>query len=245
MRDRGVSDIVGFVLVFAIIVATVGVVYATGMSGLQNVRDAERVDNAERAFDVLADNVDDITQRNAPGRATEIKLADARLYLGEPITVNVTGEQVNGNGAFAFEQEIQPIVYEAGTETEIVYVNGAVIRQNGRHGVMKEPPGILMRDSATMLPIVQTRSQATQSVAGSTTVLVRAEASATDVVVASETGRWNVRVNVTSTRADVWREYFENQGISCDLISRDTVSCEFETERVYLTLFRINVRIKS
>ena len=98
MDERGVSDVVGFVLVFALVTATVGVVYTTGIQGLTGSRDVERVNNAERAFDVFANNVDDVIRRGAPSRATEVKLADADLHYGAPVTVNLT---LTGSGKSA------------------------------------------------------------------------------------------------------------------------------------------------
>lgn len=77
MNDRGVSDTLGFVFVFAIILSTVAVVTTIGMAGLQDTRDVERVNNAERAFDILGDNMEDIADRGAPSRATEVKVEEA------------------------------------------------------------------------------------------------------------------------------------------------------------------------
>ena len=79
MLDRSQSDVLGFVFVFAIVVSTIGLVFATGFTGLQDARDFERVNNAERAFEVLRDNVGDMIYRGAPSRVTEIKLASASL----------------------------------------------------------------------------------------------------------------------------------------------------------------------
>ena len=60
MRDRAVSDVVSYILVFALIISTVGIVSVSGISGLQDSRDGERVENAQRGFDLLADDVEDI-----------------------------------------------------------------------------------------------------------------------------------------------------------------------------------------
>lgn len=248
MRDRGVSDIVGFVLVFAIIVATVGVVYATGMSGLQNVRDAERVDNAERAFDVLADNVDDITQRNAPGRATEIKLADAQLRAGEPTTISVSGERYrNPNQNFSFEFGVRPIVYDAGTGTRILYVGGAVIREGQTGAVMVEEPNFVLTEERTLLPIVWTHFEGTRSISGSSTVLVRSkQVPSHSRLVTARTGHaYNVTLDITTgsaARARAWRRFLETKrSVECSLADT-TVSCRVVgTERVYVTQIWISI----
>lgn len=47
MTERGVSDVVGFVLVFALIITSVGVIYTDGLTSLQDARDAQRLSNAD------------------------------------------------------------------------------------------------------------------------------------------------------------------------------------------------------
>jgi hypothetical protein len=182
MADRALSDALGFVLVFALILSSVSVVYVQGYGGLQDVRDAERLTNAERAFDVLADNMDDLHRRGAPNRGTEIKLSDAQLRLGETtrFVVTVTFDSVADSQYVA---ESRPIVYTlSGEETELVYSSGAVIRtERGTAGVLKESPDLVFApdgpaESAAIVSLVQTRAgDGTTDVAGSTTTLVRAE----------------------------------------------------------------------
>ena len=68
---RGVSEVISFVLVFSLIAATVALVYVSGIGGLESTRSSQRVTNAERAFDVLHDNIANIHRRCTPSRATE------------------------------------------------------------------------------------------------------------------------------------------------------------------------------
>ncbi len=93
--DRAVSETISFVLVFSLIVASVGAVYAIGVSELEATRDAERIENAQRAFDVLADNVDDVLE-GAPSRGTEVKLAEATLRSADDASMNVTVDPEGG-----------------------------------------------------------------------------------------------------------------------------------------------------
>ncbi len=79
MPDRGQTETLGFALIFALMISSVVITFTAGYAGLQDVRDIERTNNAERAFEVFADNIGDITQNSAPSRATEMKLSDARL----------------------------------------------------------------------------------------------------------------------------------------------------------------------
>lgn len=235
---RAVSDVLGFVLVFALVTATVGVVYTTGIAGLQDARADERVENAERAFDVLASNVDDTVQRNAPSRATEIRLADARLGYGDPVTLNVT---FLGTGD-SYETQVRPVVYRA-DGGRVVYEAGAVLRQQDDGVRMVREPPMTFRDAA-VVPLVVTRPGDRSAVGGSRTVLVRTVVAKRSVVAARSNGPnpVDVRLNVTSPRAPAWQRYLEAEaGASCSL-DGDTATCEFAADRVAVPQYKLDVQ---
>lgn len=192
MRDRAVSEVLGFILVASLIFATLGVVYVAGLGGLEDTRDAERLQNAERAFEVLADNMADVYAEGAPNRATEIKLADAQLEFGSSTTLSV--EITNAaSGSPSYSTDLDPIVYSAGTGTKIVYEAGAVFRVEPDGAVLKRKPRFVFHEDANnvktaAIPYVQTRPgfRSGTSIGGSTTVLVRASSVQTDIL-ANET----------------------------------------------------------
>ena len=241
--DRGVSETLGFVFVFAIVLFSVSVVYVGGMGVLTDVRDAERANNAERAFDVFADNVDDVVTGDAPSRSTEMKLSDSRLYVGDPVTLNVTGTSPTAD-PFTFEYEVVPIVYDGGDETRFVYAGGAAMRTGGDGGVVLDRPPMVVNGSRVVLPIVQTRSRS-GGIGGSTTVLVRARAADRALLVGKQRTDYDLTVNVTSPRASLWREMLLSyDGVACPP-GRNTdgfASCTVTgVERVYVTVVRVDV----
>lgn len=242
--DRGVSEVLGFVLIFALITSSVGVVYVVGFDGLVGARDYERLNNAERAFDVLADNVEDITNRRAPSRATEIKLADAGLEMGDPVVVNVTGVGTDGTADFNAEYAYRPIVYDAGTGTRIVYSGGAVIRTQGDAGVMVGDPHFVL-DDRVVIPVIQTRATGANDVHGSSTALIRTEHAGTELAVGTSAGTYDVTLNVTTPRAEVWRHHLTAE-FDVDCPPGDNgpgkVSCTVTgADAVYVTAVRIDV----
>lgn len=260
MPDRGVSEVLGFVLVFSLIVATVGVVYVVGFGGLADVRDAERLRNAERAFDVLADNLNDITRGNAPNRATEIKLSEARLHLssGPQLKVTITS---GTPGTPSYKRNFDPIVYTAeGSDTKLVYTSGAVVRVDDDSAVLKRRPPMVFREAGTtrvaIIPIIQTRSTTTQHVSGDGTVLVRADQASAVVLNTDNTSASGYTVNVTvgstAARAPVWERHLDGRiedayGVSdpCRLSSPAVAACEFDVDRLYVTATYVDVEFSG
>lgn len=243
--DRGVSDTLGFVFIFALIISTVGLTFALGFGGLQDTRDFERLNNAERAFDVMGDNFGDMVRRGAPSRATEVKVAEAQLRMADATVVNVTLD--NGTAAENYRFDVEPIVYET-NEGRIVYSNGAIFREDSGGAVVVRHSEFIMTDEHVVLPIISTRSGSdTASVGGTTTVLVRAEtpggqresfafaATQTDELV-------DVTVNVTSPRPTAWeRELDRHEATSCTVVG-DTVSCTVtDVPRAYVQQTLIDI----
>jgi hypothetical protein len=177
LRDRAVSEVISFALIFSLIVATVALVYVSGIGGLESVRSNEQVNNAVRAFDILADNIDDIHREAAPSRATEIKVSDAQMEFGDPVRLNVTVRNIGPPNSSVIEYD--PIVYSAEGGTDLVYGNGALFRQDRGGTTLDEEPGFLLAyDSAddektVVLPAIETRTAGPDSTGSQRTVLVR------------------------------------------------------------------------
>jgi hypothetical protein len=238
-RDRrGVSDTVGFVLVFSLVLLTVGTVLTVGYGGLQDVRDAERVNNAQRAFDVLANNIEDITARGAPSRGTEIRLAEASLGRGEPTTLNVSADWGAGNFSTG-NDSLDSIVYEA-EGTQIRYAAGAVTRVQSDGSVMLVEPNVVLSEDRVILPVVELVVEQ-RSIAGSRTVLVRSVRTNREVEL-DESSVDRLELDVTTPAADAWEGYLEDEGLDCSRPGDDRVSCSIENlDSVQVVRFTIEV----
>ncbi|KAB1196619.1 MULTISPECIES: hypothetical protein [Haloferax] len=230
---RAVSDTLGFIFVFALVLSTVGVVTAVGMGGLQDTRDVERLNNAERAFDILDDNMEDIAVRGAPSRATEIKLADSALSFGTPVSMTVEWEQsgVVDNATVT----TRPLVYTSELSDErLVYAFGAVFRGTDDAMTIVRHPAFVLTNDSVVVSAVSTRrsSSSANAVGGSGTYLVRAEMTDSGPKyrgIASDTGTYDVTVNVTSTesRTELWKSELESyDGVSCSMVNTTVVSCD-------------------
>lgn len=244
--DRSVSETLGFVFIFAIIISMVGLVYASGITGLQDVRDAERIENAGRAFDVLAHNVEDISHRGAPSRATEIKLAEARIDFGDPTIVEVNAHVAGApDDNVTVQSQVDPLRYSIGANESFVYENGAVIRGDGSSSVMRNEPGIKLTGTETVIPIVESTATDDASVGGTTTVLVRTAQSSSEVSIANTSETWDGWINVSSPRTDSWERYLSSFSETDCSVANNTVACEFTTDRLFVIQYRISVTIEE
>lgn len=238
MRDRGQSELIGFAIIFGLIVFSISVLSVTGYGGLQNAQEYERTDNVQRAFAALADDIDDIVHQGASSRTTEIKLADAKLSLEQREMITVNGSSPDGE--FTHTYAVRSIVYDSGTGTEIAYTNGALVRQDDESAVMLREPNLILTDDAVVIPIVQPAPGGTEAVGGSTTVLVGTAHSDTELLRADE-AEYEISIEVTSPHAEAWERYLDAEPATDCSREGTTVSCDLTTSRVYVTVERVDV----
>lgn len=246
MRNRGVSEVVGFVLVFSLVIATISFVYVGGFASLTDSRDSERAANAERAMDVLAGNFQQLGRGNAPSRATEIRIADAsiRTSSNRHVSTNAT--------PLASSQTANPvsIEYSTGSSGTIAYESGAVIRTDGGGSVMLRDPDFVFDENRTVIRYIEPRG-ARQSISGTTTILVRGIVRDSSVQAsASDPDGMTVEfaIETVPERTDVWVAYLEREmpDPSCDVdegSSVDQITCQFETESLHVSRTRVSVTI--
>ena len=218
--DRGVSDMIAFVIVFSLIITSVGITYTFGYSTLSDYQEDEQKRNAERAFVALSNNVGEIESGQIEARAGELRLAGGRLSVEDDTQITVSSPSwslSNGTEARLSNQTARSFVYEfEGTKVE--YENGAVFRQDGdgRHIMLAEPE-YRCGDSYASVSIVQfLPNDGALSSDGTVQVLAEQE-NAVLLYPANRTGTNDatvdhVTVTVQSDKAEAWEEYFDDTG---------------------------------
>ncbi|SFR94488.1 hypothetical protein SAMN05216559_1537 [Halomicrobium zhouii] len=250
MTDRAASEVLSFALVFGLVVASVAIVSVSGLGSLESARDAEQMNNAERAFDVLGDNMADIYERGAPSRATEVSLGESQLYTDENVSINVTVKDSAGNPT-TVTRDIRPIVYDGDRERELVYEAGAVFRVERQGALVLQEPPFVVENDRVMIPVVAAQSSSVESTGGST-VLLRANNRGTDVVVSDSRGSVDsLYFNISSPRNELWRDYFvDDPDFDCGATPIETINgeeyleCEHSNPRVvHVVVYDIGVTI--
>ena len=241
-HDRGQSELLGFALIFGVVVLAIVLIGTTGFVGLDSAQEFQRTTNAEQSFTVLAGNIDDVTRRGAPSRGTEIRLADASLSLGVPERINVTvGDPTPENTT---EVEMHPIVYDSGSGTTIAYSSGALVRQDGESSVMLREPNAVLTDELVLLTIVATSPNGAGPVGGTSAVDIQTRSAGTEVIAADDSAT-NVSIEMTSPRVESWYRFLDGEtGADCEEPVGETVTCEIETQRVSVTVEHVDVRFR-
>jgi hypothetical protein len=247
--DRGVSEVIGYVLVVSLVITTVGVVSVSGIGVLQDAREAEQIENAKRAFDLLADNMEDIYREGAPSRSTEIQLGSAQLVAQQTTTLNVSWVNSTGDRRFR-EFPTTAITYRGDGDQRLIYDSGAVFRlsePSGSGTVLRDPPFVITGERV-VLAVPQVTSQGTSAVSGSTALIRKTRRGQS--VLQESTAYDEIWINVTSPHWRAWRTALgAYQNIDCpqDDPAEDSVSCQLlagsNPNRFYLTQTQIRVAL--
>ncbi|WP_332898682.1 DUF7289 family protein [Haladaptatus sp. CMSO5] len=243
------SDVIGFVLIFSLISLSIGFIYVSGLGGLEDTRDAERINNAERAFDVMAHNIEDLSEQGAPSRATELRLDDAQLSVSNEVYIEYRFvNNADPTDTLTVNESLRPIVYTGQGDTSIVYEAGAVIREQADGSRMSRQPNFVLDKPVPVITIVDTRVSSPISVAGSRTVRVRAIHQGTTIASVEETNSdYTMWISITSPRHDAWASYFEDEGV-CEqgpTTTGKTVTCKVSPiERGYVSIVGTTIEIE-
>lgn len=228
---RGVSETIGFVVVFSIIVVSVGVIYVTGFNSVRDMQQGEQLQNAERTFEALERNFDDIEQRGAPSRAGEVNLNGGTLSVRSDSRIDVN---VSGAASFNRSIPIGALAYEFDGRS-VEYENGAVFRRADDRSVILTSPTFSCEDGSAVITVVTLRSPNT-SVSGTNVVTVTAERRTARVLFPNATpGKSVDAVNVTvhSPNDEAWNEHLADAPGWTDPEGDGSYECT-GIERVYV-----------
>jgi FlaG/FlaF family flagellin (archaellin) len=137
---RAVSDVVAFVLVFSIIIASVGVVSVFGFGALDDLQEGEQNANAERAMAAMAVGMEDVLKHRSPRRQLSMNPQGKTLIVAGETRSNVTITVNLTSGGNVTETASGALVYAPEANTEIGYEAGAVVRRERDRATMVRGP---------------------------------------------------------------------------------------------------------
>ena len=230
--DRGVSELIGYVLAFSIVVASVGAVAAGGLGAAMEFQQDERETNAERAFVALAESLNDLQRGDAPARNGEIRLAEGTLSMAEGPSVTVAVDDGGGN-VEVYEREVDALSYAVG-DTRVAYVTGGVVREDDGAGSIAAGPPFACTDEQAIVSIVTLTGDANTR-AGQGSVLIEAQRSSKRIVEANE-GAESVSIRI-GENSEAWQRHLTQGQWTA---SGDGVTCNTESVVVRETEVRID-----
>ena len=143
--DRAISEVIAFILSFAIVLGAVALLSATGFQAMADFQENEQLTNAERGMTSLADNFNDVLRYDG----VDQRFGELTLRGGTVRTASEnTTMEIDTGGTDSKEIELGALTYEAGSDI-IAYEGGGVFRGSGDgSAVVKQPPLRCTSDSS-------------------------------------------------------------------------------------------------
>lgn len=127
MNRRGISDLIGFSLMFSIIIIGVALVSTAGFAQLSELSQQEQIGAAERGMEAFAANLDAIARQGDPARSIQLAPSGGLLWFNESrVTIDVGGDTL--------EYDVNSLEHRFSRGNEFASVNydtGAVTRSDG------------------------------------------------------------------------------------------------------------------
>jgi len=259
-HDRGVSDLVGFVLTVGIILAGVGIVATVGVDQIEEIQGTQSVENAERAVTVLAGNLEALQESRATILSSELAVHNGRLSVGTesgPSSLTVDVATSGGADFTAVDNlEMRTIGYRT-DDARILYEGGAVIFNGSSRGasvLLRDPAFVCSADRAVVSFVTVNEDGVGQGYGGATaSVTTSVNESKSQVhypanrshdepyTIDDATG---VNVTVDSRRAAGWRTALSNQGWDEEVTTPSSVTYSCDVDQVIVRQTVVEIAIE-
>jgi len=234
--DRGQSNVVGYLLVLAIIIGGTSLVVVLGADALQQTNSASELKRAEQTMTLLDSRAAMVALGTSDTQSLNVKQQSGQFET-DPDAGYLSIKHVNyedGETETVYNQSLGSVIYQNG-DRRIAYQGGGVWRLDPRgEARMVSPPEFHYRGATLTLPIVTVQGQSSAS--GSPTVSVSSDGDArrvypntsADLSASNRTGapynysgtarhyqnpvkNGTVRVFVHSEYYQGWANYFEQR----------------------------------
>lgn len=141
-NDTAVSESIGFILITGILVASLGIIMATGYPVYTTYMDNAHMQNIEDSFVIIAYNGNNVALLHAPTSSSELKVYGGNLMTAERGAITITCLKADGSQAAAPQTAaVKALEYSKGTQ-KVAYVLGSVCKNDLTYSVMLREPEI-------------------------------------------------------------------------------------------------------
>lgn len=152
-KHKGLSEPLGYILLFSLSIIVVGVLIGIGVPNLENDMNNKKLIEIEDSFEILHSNISDIVWLDNTTREMAIKTNNNHIQMEESNDLKIrfpsTGRQIYST--------YQPIRYDNNkVNGTIIYENGSVITKSKSGNSMIRNPRIQSVDNTLILPFIDT-----------------------------------------------------------------------------------------
>ena len=214
-NEAAVSETIGFIYIFAIVILSISLIYAMGYPALQSTIDASVFESSEQSFIVLQSDMKMVAFDQVPVKNLNIQLQGSTLSItnNSNITIDYPGNILTyATGEIEFQKNDRSLIYENGGVWKR-YPDGIVIVSNPRIYT-----DTINGNNTTTIGVVSIRGSSSTGGKGIAVLNMRYN---TSEIYANQTLA-NLTLKINSTNARKWEDYLINTGFDISSESTDS-----------------------
>ncbi len=205
-NNAAVSETLGYILLFAIVTLSMGVIYAIGYPALQSNIDANVFESTEQNFIVLQSNMDRVAFDQTPVKVLQMKLQESTLSASNSSSITIS---YDSNTTYYTAGEIEYLR----KDNTITYEMGGVFKHYPPDSsVMVSKPsiytGTINNVNSTTIGIVSVSGNESVSGNGIATITMKNNESQ----MSASSGTSDLTVNLSSRYAPEWEKFLDENG---------------------------------
>ncbi|TQQ80155.1 DUF7289 family protein [Halonotius roseus] len=153
---RGVSDVLGYIMIFGMILTLTFVATTTGITEISSQQQSEQIATVERGFQILDRDFETIQTHKDSRKATPLNIQSGSIGYGEIATITIGEWDTSSNEFTADNTSIatRTITYQ-NDNTELVYEGGLLFNdRTSRETLSRTDTGFVVEDTKAVIPVV-------------------------------------------------------------------------------------------
>jgi hypothetical protein len=230
-NDAAVSETVGFILMFSIVILSMSMIYILGYPILQEHIESSVFENAQQSFIVLQSDMKRVAFEQLPMKTMKIKLHSSTLSIDNRSSILVS---YNDGIVHSYNYSTGGIEFTKNNNV-LTYQNGGLWVKQHPSGTMmlSKPPiytSMINNESMTTIGVISTNGR--YSTGGNGVVSINMEHNSSNLIKPSN--KVDVTVTINSVFAREWSKYLEENGF--DVISSNPSSVSARRLNTWLIL---------
>ena len=212
--DEGVSETLGSILVFGIVVSGIAMILLFGMNILNNSKEISNFQNVEQGFKLIHSDTKRVAFEQMPIKLTRIHI-DSGTFSKDPaktITIAYHGKDANNQWCSYNNIPVGEITYQpAGLQSSISIENGGLWKTESGYDYVISPPRIFMSPDGVLVVNVVRLDCAPEKFSGAGTINLFLKDAGSQVL-AYERADQNldqVAITIQTSYPDAWATAFE------------------------------------
>lgn len=235
--ERAVSETVGFILIFGIVVISMGFIYTMGYPILQSSMETSIFESTEQSFIVLQSNMKMVSYDQVPVKNLKLKMHSASLSSTNQssITIEYDGKKLSyPTGEIEYRKDDNVIVYENGGVWKRYYSN---------NGIMVSDPHIysstLNGKDITTIGVVSISGRSSSG--GNSIVNLNMKHNSSTLTRTSDPV--DVTIKINNTYASVWKEYLEGEGFTVTNFTDSNLTAKRNNTMLVMSRHVVDVQV--